>query len=79
MDQLPPILNVSKVYLLQRQLEDMIAETKKDEEEINDPELKKSLQTSRGMIETLLGKLNKIKEQEEKVHAMRTMPPGVGR
>lgn len=49
----------ASVYSLQSQLQSIIDETSKDEQEITDPQAKQALKNSREMIQTLV---NRIKE-----------------
>lgn len=55
----PQVPDEASVYSLQSQLQSIIDETSKDEQEITDPQAKQALKNSREMIQTLV---NRIKE-----------------
>lgn len=63
----------SKVYLLQKQLRDLVAEAAEDEKEITDPETKKALQVTRELIGTLIQNVDKVMEQDRKKNDMRDL------
>jgi len=76
MDEKPKAqVDVSKVYLLQEQLENLVTEVAQDEAEIKDPTLKLQLQASREMVQKLVDRL-KTQIQKENPDAVPVMPPG---